>query len=67
MKTMPKIMAQLLPLRNIGLVSHSLIMVLPKGEMWLLLAIITTVCPKKKTPVICKSKYKKINMKFKEI
>ena len=66
MKTMPTIMAQLLPQRNIGLVSYSLIMVLPKGEMWLLLAIITTVCPKK-TPVIWKSKYKKINMKFKEI
>ena len=47
MKTMPKIMAQLLPQRNVGFVSHSLIMVLPKGEMWLLLAIITTVCPRK--------------------
>ena len=67
MKTMLKIMAQLLPLRNIGLVSHSLIMVLPKGEMWLLLAIITTVCPKKTPVILCKSKYKKINMKFKEI
>ena len=34
--------------------SHSLVTVLPKGEMWLLLAIITTVqCGPEKTPVIC--------------